>query len=217
MRRRGKINQKMPHQVVMTKGLHSVEHRTYGVEYATQSDIEDKLPRGVIQKEREEKYHGPAHNKIYGKAHSRYGATAERLVKHTEDNHRPLQDEDQPPLPAADDRQCHGGVAARNGYIYKYMVQNVEYLLVARVVQHRVIERRDEEHHKDRDTEDADAKAGQHITTVLKTPHRRKRQSKKHNDAHHTVRDGIAHLLTKCRDINLCHKRNKISLLLTLT
>ena len=85
------------------------------------------------------------------------------------------------------------------------MVEDVEYLLVACVVHHRVVERRNEKHQKDRYTEDAYAKAGQHITTELVTPHRRKGQSKEHQYAHHAVRYGVAHLLTKCRDINLCH------------
>lgn len=85
------------------------------------------------------------------------------------------------------------------------MVEDVEYLLVARVVHHRMIERRYEEHQEDRDTEDAYAKACQHIATMLKAPHRRKGQSKEHQYAHHAVRYGVAHLLTKCRDINFCH------------
>ena len=85
------------------------------------------------------------------------------------------------------------------------MVEDVEYLLVARVVHHRVVERRDQKHQEDRDAEDAYTKAGQHITTELVTPHRRKGQSKEHQYAHHAVRYGVAHLLTKCRDINFCH------------
>ena len=47
VRCRGKIYQKMPHQMVVTKSLHSIEYGTYGVEYSAQSDKEDKLPRGV--------------------------------------------------------------------------------------------------------------------------------------------------------------------------
>ena len=50
--------------MVMTKSLHSVEDRTNGIEYAAQRYIGDKLPRGVTEKQREEEYYGPTHNKI---------------------------------------------------------------------------------------------------------------------------------------------------------
>ena len=193
--------------MVMTKSLHSVEDRTNGIEYATQRYIGDKLPRGVTEKEWEEEYYGPTHNKIYSEAYGRYRATTERLIEDAEDDHRPLQYEDEPALPATNDGERYGCVAARYGYIYKYMVENMEYLLVARVVQHRVVECRDEEHQKDRDAEDADTYAGQHITTTLqKTPHRSKGQCKEHQDTHHTMRDGVAHLFAKCWNINLSHR-----------
>ncbi len=79
--------------MVMTKSLHSVEDRANGIEYTAEGYIGDKLPRSVTHKEREEEYNGPAHNKIYRKADGRYGASAERLIKDAEDDHRPLQDE----------------------------------------------------------------------------------------------------------------------------
>ena len=193
--------------MVMTKSLLGVEDRANGVEHSAQGYVGDKLPRGVTQKQREEEDNGPAHDKIYRKADGRYRAAAERLIKDAEDDHRPLQDEYEPTLPATDYGERYGGIATRDGYIYEYMVEDMKYLLVARVVQHRVVECRDEEHQKDRDAEDADARARQHVaTTMLKTPHRSKGQCKEHQDTHNAVRDGVAHLLAKCGNVNLCHR-----------
>ena len=134
MRCSSKVYQQMPHQMVITKSLHSIEDSTDGIEHSAQSDKEYKLPRGVTQKEREEEDYGPTHDKIYRQADGRYGASAERLIKNTEDNHHPLQDEDKPTLPATDDGQCYGSVTARYGYIYKYMVEDMKNLLVTRVM-----------------------------------------------------------------------------------
>ena len=206
MRGGGKVYQQMPHQMVMTKSLLGVEYRANGVEHTAKGYVSDKLPRGVTQKQREEEYNGPAHHEIYRKADGRYGASAERLIEDAEDNHRPLQDEDEPALPATDDGERYGGGAARDGYIYKYVVEDMEYLLVACVVHHRVVERRDEEHQKDRYAEDAHTYAGEYAAAMQKTPHRRKGQSKEHQDTHHAVRDGVAYLLAKCGNVYLCHK-----------
>ena len=76
MRRSGKVNQQVPHQMMMTERLHSVEDRTDGVEHTAQSYEKYKLPRGVAQKEREEEDYGPAHNKVNREADSGDRASA---------------------------------------------------------------------------------------------------------------------------------------------
>lgn len=199
------IDQQMPHQVVVTKGLLGIEYGAYGVEYSAQRNERDELPRGVTHEEREEEDDGPPHHQIDRQADGGYRASAERLVEYAEDHHHPLQDEDQPPLPATYHRQCHGGVAARDGDVDEDMVEDVEYLLVARVVQHRVVERRDEKHHKQTNAKEAHAKAHQCRAALHEAIYGRKGCCEQHQDAHHTVGDGVAHLFAKCRDVDLCH------------
>ena len=205
MRRCGQVYKQMPHQVMVAERLLSIEHSTHGIKDSSEGYERDKLPRGVTNEERKEKYDGPAHNKVYSQAHSGYRSAAQGFIKYSEDHHHPLQDKYQPPLPATDDRQSHGGVAARNGYIYKYMVEDMEYLLMARVVQHRVVERRDQEHHKEAHAKETNTEREQRIATRRVTVRRSKGQSQEHQDAHHAVGDGVAHLLAKCRDIYFCH------------
>ena len=205
MRSSGQIYQQMPHQVVMTKGFFSIEHSTHGIKDSSEGYERDKLPRGVTNEERKEKYYGPAHNKVYSQAHSGYRSAAQGFIKYSEDHHHPLQDKYQPPLPATNHGQGYGGITARYGYIYKYMVEDMEYLLMARVVQHRVVERRDQEHHKEANAKETNAEREQRIAARRVTVRRSKGQSQEHEDAHHAVGDGVAHLLAKCRDIYFCH------------
>ena len=205
MRSSGQIYQQMPHQVVMTKGFFSIEHSTHGIKDPSEGDERDKLPRGVTNKERKEKYYGPAHNKVYSQAHSGYRSAAQGFIKYSEDHHHPLQDKYQPSLPATNYGQGYGGITACYGYIYKYMVEDMEYLLVARVVQHRVVERRDQEHHKEAHAKETNAEREQRIAARRVTVRRSKGQSQEHQYAHHAVGDGVAHLLAKCGDIYFCH------------
>ena len=205
MRCRGKINQKMPHQVMVAKGFFGIEHSTHGIKDSSEGYERDKLPRGVTNEERKEKYYGPAHNKVYSQAHSGYRSAAQGFIKYSEDHHHPLQDKYQPPLPATNHGQGYGGITARYGYIYKYMVEDMENLLVACVVQHRVVERRDQEHHKEAHAKETNTEREQRIATRRVTVRRSKGQSQEHEDAHHAVGDGVAHLLAKCRDIYFCH------------
>ena len=206
MCRGGQINQQMPHQMMVLKRLLGIEYRPDGVEHATQRDERDELPRGVAHEEREEEDHGPSHHQIYGQADGGNRATAERLVEDAEDHHHPLQDEYQPPLPTAYHRERYGGVAARDGDVDEDVVEDVEYLLVARVVQHRVVKRRDEEHQEQTNAKDAHAKTHQCRAALHEAIHSRKGNGQQHQDAHHAVRDGVADLLAECRDINLCHR-----------
>ena len=74
----------------------------------------------------------------------------------------------------------------------------MEDILVFRFGRHRVVERRDKEHHKNRNAEDAHAYCGLHLFSTLRIGlHRRKGQSHKRQDTHYAVRYGIAYLLTK--------------------
>ena len=205
MRRSGQVYKQMPHQVMVTERLLSIEHSTHGIKDSSEGYERDKLPRGVTNEERKEKYYGPAHNKVYSQAHSGYRSAAQGFIKYSEDHHHPLQDKYQPSLPATNYGQGYGGITACYGYIYKYMVEDMEYLLVARVVQHRVVERRDQEHHKEAHAKETNAEREQRIATRRVTVRCRKGQSKKHQYAHHAVRYGVAHLFAKCRDIYFCH------------
>ena len=84
----------------------------------------------------------------------------------------------------------------------------MENLFVAGIVQHRVVESRDEEHQKEAHTEDTHPKAHKRIATTLGVaPHRSKRHGQQHEDAHNAVGYGIADLLAKCRNVNLYHDK----------
>ena len=125
--------------MVVTKSLLGIEYGAYRVEQTTQCNQCDKLPRGVAQKEREEEYHCPAHHQIYRQAHGGYRAAAQRLIEDSENHHHPLQDKYQPSLPATNHRQRNRRIATRNGEVDEDMVEDMEDIFVARVVQHRVV------------------------------------------------------------------------------
>ena len=206
MCRGGKINEQMPHKMVMLERLLGIEYRPDGVEHSAQSNERDKLPRCVAHEEREEEDHGPPHHQIYRQADGGNRAAAERLVEDAEDDHRPLQDEYQPPLPTAYHRERYGGVAARDGDVDEDVVEDVEYLLVARVVQHRVVQSRDEEHQEQTHAKHTHAKAHQRRAALHEAIYGCKGNGQQHQDAHHAVRDGVADLLAECGDINFCHR-----------
>ena len=194
--------------MVMLERLLRIEYRPDGVEHATQRDERDELPRGVAHEEREEEDHGPSHHQIYCQADGGNRATAERLVEDAEDHHYPLQDEYQPPLPTAYHRERYGGVATRDGDVDEDMVEDVEYLFVASVVQHRVVESRNQEHHEDADAEYRYSHHAQYIAPAVGVaPYRCKGHSQQHQDAHYAVGDAVTHLLTECGDINFCHNK----------
>ena len=167
--------------MVMAKSLLCVEDSANRVEYSTQGYEGDKLPRGVTQKEWEEKDHSPTHHQVYRQAHRRYRATRKRFVENAENHHHPLQDENQPALPAPNYRERDGRVAACDGEIDEYVVENMKNLLVACVVKHRVVERRNQKHQKQANAEDAHAKCHQHIAAAIAIrPSCRKRNSQQH-------------------------------------
>ena len=164
--------------MVVAKSLLGIEHGAYRIEQTAQRNQCDKLPRGVAQKEWEEEYNGPAHHQIYRQANSWYRAAAQRLIEDSKNHHHPLQDKYQPPLPATDYRQRYGRIATRNGEVDEDMVEDMEDIFVARVVQHRMVERRDKEHHKNAHAEDTNAKGHQQIAVAMRVaPHRRKGHS----------------------------------------
>ena len=211
----GEVDQQVPHQVVVAEGLHRIKNCANGVEHTSQGDERDKLPRSMLDEQWQEEYHSPTHYHIYSKADGRNRASAQRLVEDAEDHHHPLQDKYQPTLPTSDHRKRHRRVATRNGEVDEDVVEDVEDILVTCVVQHRVVERRDQKHQKYADAEDRNAHRAQHVAVaVCEAPHRRKGQCKQHDDAHHSVRNGVSNLLAKRWDIEFfCHKKKSFVLI----
>lgn len=194
--------------MVVTESLFGIENSTYRIKHSAQRNQRDKLPRGITQKEREEEYHSPTHHQIYRQTDGRDRAATQGLIEDAEDHHHPLQDYDQPPLPTSDYGQGYGRIATRYGEVDEDMVEDVEYLFVASVVQHRVVESRNQEHHEDADAEYRYAHHAQYIAPAVGVaPYRCKGHSEQHQDAHYAVGDAVTHLLTECGDINFCHNK----------
>ena len=63
-----KVDEQMPHKVVITKTLLCIDSCTDGVEDAACANQHQKWGRGVVPKEREEDDNHPTHNQINRKA-----------------------------------------------------------------------------------------------------------------------------------------------------
>ena len=172
MGRHGQIDQQVPDHVVVAESLPGIKPRAERIEHAAQRDQRHERRRSVADEQRQEEDDRPAHDQVDGQTDGRYRLSGERLVEHPENHHRPLQDGDEHPLPAADDRQRDGRIAARDGDVDENMVEDVENLLVLRLRVHRVIERRGEEHQEDRNDENRHRDRGQNPAGVMRIgPH----------------------------------------------
>ena len=156
----------------------------------------------MADEEREEEDDRPPHDQVDRKADGRDRTPRERLVEDAEKHHRPLHDGNHDALPAPDDREGDGGVAAGNGHVDEDVVEDVEHLLVARLRIHRMVERRGEKHQEDRDDEHRDRNGRQHgLGIVCIDPHGGKRQGCERRTGHHAVRKGVGDLLAQRGDV----------------
>ena len=109
------------------------------------------------------------------------------------------------------DHQRDGRVAARDGDVDEDMVEDVENVLVLRLRIHRVVERRGEEHQKNRDHENRHRGRRQNPVGIMHIgPHGGKRKRRERQKRHHAVGYGIGDLLADGRHVNLlflCHSR----------
>ena len=193
----------MPHHVVIAEALAGVEPCAERVEQAAQRNERHEGRRSVADEQREEEDDRPAHDQVDSQTDGGYRFAGQGFVENPENHHRPLQDGDEHPLPAADDRQRDGCVAARDGDVDENVVEDVENLLVLRLRVHRMVERRGEEHQEDRNDENRDRDRGQNPSGIMHIgPHGGERKGQQRQKRHHAVRHGIADFLADRRHVN---------------
>ena len=104
MGRHGQIDQQVPYHVVVAESLPGVEPRAERIKHAARGNQRQQRRRRLPHEKRHEKYDRPPHDQIDRQAEGGNRLARKRLVEDAEQHHRPLQDGDEYPLPAADDR-----------------------------------------------------------------------------------------------------------------
>ena len=152
---------------------------------------------------REEKDDRPSHHEVDRKAQGRNRAFRQRFVEDAEEHHRPLQRGDEDALPAADHHESDRRIGAGDGDEYANVVEDMEHGLVLRRRRHRMVERRCEQHQKNRDHEDAH-RDGRHDRLGIADvgPNRRERQRRQRDERHDAVRQRIGDLLAPRRYVD---------------